>query len=181
MNLQGPKSHASGSTIIATVALVVALLWAPGRAAAHGDDGSMDVQSSAQTGPNTLRLEVSIPYPDGDLADNATVTVTLNGPRGAVIPNVPVPRTATAYAADLAVAGPGTWRVAVRSTNPTAEATVEVNITGVNTAEQTNPPLATDQTKSRPLRLPALVLLVAAAVPVVGLGLRHRRRPQSGQ
>lgn len=89
MNLQGPKSRVSGSTVIATFALVAALLWAPGRAAAHGDDGSMDVQSSAQTGPNMLRLEVSIPYPDGDLADNATVTATLNGPRGTVIPTSP--------------------------------------------------------------------------------------------
>lgn len=78
----------SSSIIIATFALAAALFWTPGSAAAHGEDGSMDVQSSAQTGPNTLRLEVSIPYRDGDLADNATVTATLNGPGGAVIRNV---------------------------------------------------------------------------------------------
>lgn len=182
MNLQGPKSRVSGSTAIATFALVAALLWAPDRAAAHGDDGSMDVQSSAQTGPNMLRLEVSIPYPDGDLADNATVTATLNGPRGTVIPNVPVPRTVSGYAADLAVTGPGTWWIAVRSLNPIAEATIEVNITGAGTAEHTNSPMATSQTRARPHKLPALVLLVAFAVaaPVVGLGLRRRRRPHSG-
>ena len=163
----------TGSIIIATLALAAALFWAPVSAAAHGDDGSMDVQSSAQTGPNTLRLEVSIPYPDGDLADNATVTATLNGPKGAVIPNVPVPRTATGYAADLTVAGSGTWRVAVRSRNPIAEATVEVDIVGSTSTGQTSPPsIASGRVK--------VALLVAAAVPLIGLGFRHRRRSQTG-
>ncbi len=164
----------SGS-IIANFALVVALFWAPGSAAAHGDDGSMDVQSSAQTGPNRLRLEVSIPYPHGDLAENATVTATLNGPKGAVIPDVPVPRTATGYAADLTVAGPGTWRVAVRSQNPVAEATVEVDIVGATSTGGMNPP------PGKSSRVKPFALLVAAAVPLVGLGVRHRRRRQTGE
>lgn len=82
----------------------------------------MDVLASRQAGPNTIHLEVSIPY-DGDLADAATVTATLIGPDGEVITDLPVPHmTPVSYAADLSVPGPGTWLVALTSVQPVAEA-----------------------------------------------------------
>ena len=178
VNRQGPKSRVSGLLIVATSVLVAVLVWPPASAAAHGGDGSMDVQSSAQTGPNTFRLEVSVPYPDGDLADNATVRAKLNGPGGTVLPSVAVPRKATGYAADLSVTGPGIWRVAVSSVNPVAEATVEVNIKDGGSVLPTDvrAPSAPDK-PGRGGRLAPLI--TAVGVAGLGCGVLVRRRAKT--
>lgn len=123
---------------VLVIGLVLALLLVGNveRAAAHGDDGAMDVLASRPSGDASILIEVSIPFEDGDLAENAVVTATLTGPDSR-IPDVPLPRTSSltaSYAADIEVPRPGTWLIALRSTSPVAEATVQVQVRGDSAA-----------------------------------------------
>ena len=101
---------------------------------AHGPDGEMTVITAEQTGPDRLTVEIGLLYAnDNDLAEEATVTAALTGPDGVATP-VPLPRIAGArYGTQVTVDTQGTWAVAVRSTNPAAEATATVEVGAVST------------------------------------------------
>ncbi len=140
-------------------------------AGAHGDDGAMDVLSSKQAGPNSIYLEVSIPYAgDGELASTAAVTATLTGPEDEVIENVPLALTAqSSYTGEIRVPRSGTWIVSLASVNPVSEATVEVRVVGAggNAPEAPGP---------GPL-VPAAIGVTALVVASAAQQRRRVRRP----
>lgn len=166
--------------MVALLASMTAALLLSGvdPAGAHGDDGSMDVLVSRQTGPTTIRIEVSIPYSDGDLADGATVTATLTDPDGRSVATTPVPRSTAvtaSYATDLIVPEPGAWLITLRSTRPVAEATVEVTVTNRSAPARSQEGSGSTDTNSTGSAI-VLSAGVAAVVLVGGAGLAARRR-----
>lgn len=110
--------------------IAVALLSTTGIAAAHSDDGEMTVTKADAVDATTIDLEVGLLFAnDDDLATEATVTATAtSASAGASAGPVTLPNVGDAlYGVRLEVPGPGVWTITVTSTEPAAEATVEVD------------------------------------------------------
>jgi len=111
--------------------LAVGLVASPNPAAAHGDEGTMEVLVAEAQSPTEIYVEVGLLYAnDDDLATEATVTVTATGPEGRTVGPLDVPVLEDArYATTVTVPGAGDWALAVSSTGPTASATATVEVT----------------------------------------------------
>lgn len=108
--------------LLATLALVLA--GTTSTAAAHSDEGELELTTFEQTGPRTVEVEVGIVYADEHLAEDATVTATLRGPDGATVGPVDLVRTGdttSLYGATVELPAPGDWSVDVTSTEPTGQ------------------------------------------------------------
>jgi hypothetical protein len=119
--------------ILAVIAATVGILLGfANPAGAHGDDGAMTITAVEQVGPTSVRVEVGIVFASDDhLATDASASATLTGPGGAPgapTPLVKQPGNTSLYRADIAVPTPGSWVVAVSSTNPTSRATAPVEV-----------------------------------------------------
>lgn len=163
-----PRPHRSRTfpTFAAAALVLVALALTAGPAAAHGDEGSMEVLTAEARSAEEIYVEVGVVYEgDEDLATEAEVTVTATGPDGATAGPVAVPVLEDAkYATTLAVPAPGTWTVTVTSEGPdaSAEATVEVSEATVAT---TTPTTATPSTVAPTTDTSAAPALVGSDEP----------------
>ena len=118
--------------LVAAFAVVAVLLSGADLAGAHGDTGELSVTRAEQSGPNRIDLEVGIVHgDDGHIASEATVSATLVGPAGDTVGPVPLAQVdpdSSLYAAEIEVSGPGSWAVAVDSTNPSAGLQTEIDV-----------------------------------------------------
>ena len=176
--------------VIAALAVVAVLLCGADLAGAHGDTGELTVTRAEQSGPNRIDLEVGIVHgDDGHIASDATVSATLVGPAGDTVGPVPLAQVepeSSLYAAEIEVSGPGSWAVAVDSTNPSAGTQTEIDVVqspadGTDTTTSTTtttaaPADGTDSAAATPLDAEnessssdSRWLLVGAAVAAVAL------------
>ncbi len=183
--------------LIAALAVVAVLLCGADPAGAHGDTGELTVTRAEQSGPNRIDLEVGIVHgDDGHIASDATVSATLVGPAGDTVGPVPLAQVepdSSLYAAEIEVSGPGSWAVAIDSTNPSAGIQTEIDVVqspdagaGTDTTTSTTtavpsttaaPVDGTDSAAATPLDAEnessssdSRWLLVGAAVAAVALG-----------
>jgi hypothetical protein len=188
------------------VLVLAALGLTAGPAAAHGDEGTMEVVTAEPGAPLTVTVEVGLLYAnDDDLATEATVAVILTGPDGTTIGPVDVPLDRDAiYATAIEVPGPGTWTLAFTAENPAATATATVEVTEAPSTTEAPPttgaPPTTETTSTDPTTSAAPpttgegadadsdddsssalpLLLGAAAVVIVGGGLLLFLRARNG-
>ncbi len=184
----------AGSRLLVGLALAAVVLGGAEVAGAHGDAGELTVTRAEQSGPDRIELEVGIVHSDDNhIASGATVTATLVGPAGDTVGPVPLEQVdpdSTLYATEVQVSGPGSWAVAIDSTNPDAGTQTEVDViqsaddatTTTGAPATTEAPATTDGTASaaeEPLDAAAAVedssnndsrwLLIGAAVAAVAL------------
>ena len=132
--VHGRDRHAGSlpARLVAALAVVAVLLTGADLAGAHGDTGELTVTRAEQSGPNRIDLEVGIVHgDDGHIASEATVSATLVGPAGDTIGPIPLAQVdpdGSLYAAEVEVSGPGSWAVAIDSTNPSGGAQTEVDV-----------------------------------------------------
>lgn len=132
MAVAAPPRHrlAAILAVIGAAAGLLVAMAAP--AGAHSDAGTMTITTAEQIDPTTVRVEAGIVFAnDGHLALDASVSATLTGPAGATVGPTPLakqPGNTSLYRADIAVPGPGSWAVAVSSTDPTSQATATVEV-----------------------------------------------------
>lgn len=105
------------------VAVLAALAWLPGPAAAHEGAGGLALEQATPVADNQIRYVVRLTsINDGHGAVNATVTATIVAAGGAA--QTPVPLTAVdedgRYAATLTFPGPGAWTVRFTAVKPPA-------------------------------------------------------------
>ncbi len=134
---RGRHAGSSPARLLARLALAAtvfagALLTGSGVAGAHGDTGEITVTRAEQIGPNRIDLEVGIVHgDDGHIATEATVSATLVGPAGDTVGPVPLAQVdpeSSLYAAQIEVSGPGSWAVAIDSTNPSGGLQTDVDV-----------------------------------------------------
>lgn len=137
-----------GLALLAVLAAVLTTLVVPAPGSAHSTDGEMTVLAAEPSGPGAVRLEVGIVYAsDGHLAEEATVTATLDGPEGAVVGPVDLPRIAGArYGAEVPLPAVGTWQVVFTSTGPAAQGTAVVDVPAAVATEPPSPDSPTTTT-----------------------------------
>ena len=131
--------------------LVAATSWfGAGPAAAHGDTGEITVTRAEQTGPNRIELEVGVVHSDdAHIASEASVSATLTGPAGDTVGPIELTQVdpeSSLYAAQVDVSGPGSWAVAVESTNPTGSVQAEVDVVQSDGTTTTEAPSTTAST-----------------------------------
>ena len=122
----------SGARLLVGLALAAVVLGGADVAGAHGDAGELTVTRAEQSGPDRIDLEVGVVHSDdGHIASGATVTATLVGPAGDTVGPVPLRQLdpeSSLYAAEVQVSGPGSWAIAIDSTNPDAGTQTEVDV-----------------------------------------------------
>lgn len=127
-------------------------LWAlSSPAAAHSDDGRIEVIAAEPTGDLSVAYELALTYVnDGDPADGATVTLAADGTDGAIVGPVTLEATGQPgrYAAAVTYPAPGQWEVRLSSLSPTATAT-RTEIIAPATSP-TPPPAATPPAPTSP-------------------------------
>lgn len=137
-----------GPALLATIAaaLLTCVLALSGTAAAHSDDGELELTRFEQVDDTTVEVEVGVVYTDEHLAEDAAVTATLTSADGATVGPVELARTGettSLYGATVEVPGAGSWTVLASSTNPTGS--VEGSLVVAPPAPTTTSPTATSQ------------------------------------
>lgn len=128
-------SRAVSRVAAVLVGAIAVLVGLAGPVAAHGGDGLIEVDQPASIGDLTVSLQVRVTYVDdghavepGDLGE---LTVSGTGPDGASLPPgttftpTDVPGV---YTAEVTVPAAGAWSLLITSTEPPAEASVEVDV-----------------------------------------------------
>lgn len=112
-------------------ALASVLLCTAVPAGAHSEQGEMSVLRAEQVAPLEVAVEVGLLHEDdAHLATEASVSASLTGPEGQVVGPVELLNTTGArYAAEIEVPTVGVWRVDLASTDPSAVAEAEVEVT----------------------------------------------------
>jgi hypothetical protein len=113
-----------GPALLATIAaaLLTCVLATGGTAAAHSDEGELELTRFEQLDETTVEVEVGVVYTDEHLAEDASVTATLTSAEGETVGPVDLVRTGettSLYGATVALPGAGSWTVTASSTNPT--------------------------------------------------------------
>lgn len=128
----------SGNPVLVLVAMLLAVL-APRPAAAHGDEGTMEVTVAEPAGATSVNLEVGILYAnDDDLAAEATVTAMAAGPDGATAGPFALPQISGGrYGTTVELPAAGEWTLTITSENPAAETTATVTVSGIDPASST--------------------------------------------
>lgn len=132
--LDVPTRPATGGRVAAAVLIltIAALLVGAAPAAAHGDEGVMEITRLEQLGNDQIDLEVGIVYDnDGHQAEDANVSATFSGPDGASVGPVLLDQVrpgASLYSTTVQVPTGGTWTVLVDSTGPSASAAGELAV-----------------------------------------------------
>lgn len=146
-------------------------LWAVSSpAAAHGDDGRIEIVAAEPAGDVTVAYERALTYlNDGDPADGATVTLAVVGPvtlEGTGRPG--------RYAAAVTYPAPGQWAIRLSSLSPTATVTLTDII--ASATSPTPPPTARHQhrpappsAETRPDPTPAVMPVPAPTQPATTL------------
>lgn len=137
-------------TALSTVAIAALLTVFGGNAAAHSDGGSMQIITLEQTGPLTVTIEAGVTFAnDGHLAADAAVQATLSGPGGESIGPIALQgggEGSGLYLAEVVLPAPGPWSAEVTSSNPSARADGEVQVSAEAGGTPDVPPGAvTDQ------------------------------------
>jgi hypothetical protein len=119
--------------VLPVAVAVLVLLARP--AAAHGPQGTMTLLRAEQTAPDRAEIEVGLVYAnDADVAEDATVAVTLIAPDGRTVGPMPVLHVRGArYLAAVEVPVAGSWSFTVSSMTPVASVTGTVDITPIAT------------------------------------------------
>ncbi|MCB1006038.1 MAG: hypothetical protein KDB35_17795 [Acidimicrobiales bacterium] len=183
-----------GVAVLGLLLSITALWSSP--AFGHADEGEMKITKATATSPTTIEVEAGITFAnDDDLAEEAVVTATVTDQAGTSVGPIPMPRrTGALYAATIELPNPGTWTIAVSSTEPTANATTQVDTTtAVSTSQasttQTTSATSTtagtavasstttpEQTDNSTTTVVVAAIVVAAAIGVgAALVLRSRR------
>jgi len=117
--------------IVGVVCLMVAVVVAAPMAAAHGDEGKLEVVSVTPSG-TTAVITVRLTYGnDAEPVDAATVTVAGDDGAGVRLDPVPMKRTQAAgeYSTEVTFPSAGTWNLRVTSVTPAASLTLTQPIT----------------------------------------------------
>ena len=132
------RSH-FGALLVATSTLLLVAFAGP--AAAHTDTGTFSATRAEPAADGTYTIDLLLTYDnDGHGAEDAALTVTVQGPTGGPVPvTMAAGDRAGAYTGDVAVATPGEYTVTASSTEPEAATTftftVEAPVTTTTTTE----------------------------------------------
>ena len=132
------RSH-FGALLVATSTLLLVAFAGP--AAAHTDTGTFSATRAEPAADGTYTIDLLLTYDnDGHGAEDAALTVTVQGPTGGPVPvTMAAGDRAGAYTGDVAVATPGEYTVTASSTEPEAATTftftVEAPVTPTTTTE----------------------------------------------
>ncbi len=189
-----PRDRRSISRVALLLALASAAVVASGMvAAAHGDDGKMQVEATP-TGSLQAFVRVTVIFEnDSEVAIGAGVNVDATGPDGAIVALTPLVEVGDGrYEATLTFPWPGAWTVRATATDPAATGEVSVTVTETAAATTTTSAPDVEIAESRRARgtpddegSSLLVPIVVGVIGVIGVGaavgvvLLQRRRRQA--
>jgi len=138
-------------------------------AAAHSDDGVIEIVTAEPAGPLAVNYDIALTYTnDGDPADGATVTLAADGPAGAIIGPVPLQPTDQLghYTTTVTYPTAGAWAIRLSALSPTASLARNDTITDAQPATTPplvpttgSPPTTSIATRTAPNTSPASALL----------------------
>ncbi|MGH9270723.1 MAG: hypothetical protein ACRDZ2_05580, partial [Ilumatobacteraceae bacterium] len=108
---------------LAAVAALLTTFVPSGLAQAHGDDGVIEVTAATAGTALTITYDILLTYlNDGDLAEDATVSVAADGPGGVTVGPIQLAPTGQPghYGAAVGFPAPGIWQVRFSSLSPLA-------------------------------------------------------------
>ncbi|MBS1837446.1 MAG: FixH family protein [Actinobacteria bacterium] len=117
--------------LVGVLCLVLAIAAGAPIAAAHGDEGKLEVVSVTPSG-TTAVVTVRLTYGnDAEAVESATVTIAGDDGAGTRLDPVPMQRTQLPgeYTADVSFPSAGTWKLRVTSVTPAATLTLTQDIT----------------------------------------------------
>lgn len=134
--------------LLALLVLGVVTLLGVAPAAAHGDDGTLEVVDAVPTpAGDEVTYTVELTYAnDGDTVDGAVVSATVRGPGGPQEPLAAASIGEGWYAVPIRFPGPGRWTVTFASVEPAATLEVTYEVPATPPSTTTAPPVTTTTT-----------------------------------
>lgn len=138
--------RALAGALLATAAAALLLVGGAGPVAAHTETGTFSATRAEPGEDGTYTVDLLLTYDnDGHGAEDATLTVTVQGPTGAP---VPVPMSpgdrAGAYTGDVAVDDAGDYTVNASSADPEAQTSFAFTVAEATTTTEADAPTTTE-------------------------------------